>query len=358
MPQTWNLPPIAGGDATVERWYAVIGTAIARGDPLALVRTELFAVDLPATFEGQLVEILAPAGTIVSQGQPLAHIAGGLHDTQREQEVVAARPLMTPLARTVAARNGLDVSSITGSGARGRIVRADVQRLLEAQPTALPSSTVVHSRVLPGIQPPLTENATAVEEFPGQWARPIAMSAVEVDWEPVFRAGEKMAVGSRPAVAVEPVVWAAAAAARLLLHHPRVGARWSDAGVIVPRQPLLVIDRGGQQVAAWGIAELNAAGLARRLADLPVVNRHPAAVVIHSSAGRLWNGGELWAEQTALLWVGAPAAQATAVSGAVGMEIQVRRMSQLALWYDARVLLGYEADAFLMALKRSLEEAR
>jgi pyruvate dehydrogenase E2 component (dihydrolipoamide acetyltransferase) len=164
-------------EGTIASWLKKPGEQVNRGDVIAQIETDKATMDLTAFETGTLEEILAPEGTTVAIGQPVARIASAVAgpgtgaarttpDTSREQarhgaasaedalavessesrEVGDARAgggngrangkvRASPMARHLAAEHGLDLTQITGSGPQGRVIRADVEAAL-AQPEA------------------------------------------------------------------------------------------------------------------------------------------------------------------------------------------------------------------------------
>ena len=55
-------------EATIKRWYKAAGEAFAKGEPLYDIETEKVATEVPAPFDGKLVEIVAQVEDIVEVG--------------------------------------------------------------------------------------------------------------------------------------------------------------------------------------------------------------------------------------------------------------------------------------------------
>ena len=148
----------AGG--TVIRWLKKIGDAVQEGESLVLVETEKAAVELDSPATGILREIYVQEGH-VAVAQLLAVIedetaagetpiprltpaesTGMPSATEPAPETPVAprrrtRPAglsaepnvrAAPAARRLARKHGIDLGRIRGTGPRGRIVRADVER--------------------------------------------------------------------------------------------------------------------------------------------------------------------------------------------------------------------------------------
>lgn len=136
-------------------WLVKPGEAFRRGQEILEVETDKTIVEFPALGDGRVVETLVEIGETVPVGTPIARIdlgdgadwtEGGVSGDaapEPEPEIAAqtgaggsgaAQPAAdrgpiraTPAARRSAARRGLDLDALTGSGRRGRIERRDVE---------------------------------------------------------------------------------------------------------------------------------------------------------------------------------------------------------------------------------------
>jgi pyruvate dehydrogenase E2 component (dihydrolipoamide acetyltransferase) len=148
-------------EGVVGQWLKGEGDVVAPGDVLAEIETDKATMELEAYDGGVLTRIIAPPGSTVPIGQPIAVIddstavdvpktVGGQADTSAPWALPPeARPVpppatpvrATPLVRTLAREHGIDLTRVTGSGPGGRIVRKDIdgiidQRSAAAQPGA------------------------------------------------------------------------------------------------------------------------------------------------------------------------------------------------------------------------------
>ena len=168
-------------EGTITRWFKQVGDAIAEDDVLFEVSTDKVDSEVPSPVSGVSTEILVAEGDTVDVGSVLARVGDGdpaapaesktpaaveqepVSDTARAAEpepsveparvVDAARPndghgaagdvgpvVLSPVVRKLVAENNLDPSSITGSGAGGRITRRDVEAAIAASPTIAASA--------------------------------------------------------------------------------------------------------------------------------------------------------------------------------------------------------------------------
>ena len=177
-------------EGTVVRWIAKTGQKVELDEPLVEIATDKANTEIPSPAAGVLVEQLAKEGAVVTVGGALARVdeAGGAASTATSpspspstltstptstsastgQQAAKAGPTpaaesssadangvrATPVGRNVAQEHGLDLSKVPGSGAQGKVTKADVTNFLEKGATSSQQSEM---------QPPLST-------FPGQKA--------------------------------------------------------------------------------------------------------------------------------------------------------------------------------------------
>lgn len=142
-------------EGTVASWLIAEGAAFDRGAPLVEFETDKTAVEYPALGPGRLIRVLVAPGDLVTLGAPIAEIdLEGAEDwvtanaepasepeadpqpvpqpdPQPEPTAAAPRdpaaPLRaTPPARRAAARAGIALEAVAGTGRRGRIELHDI----------------------------------------------------------------------------------------------------------------------------------------------------------------------------------------------------------------------------------------
>ncbi|MEO9818837.1 MAG: pyruvate dehydrogenase complex dihydrolipoamide acetyltransferase [Paracoccaceae bacterium] len=158
-------------EGTLAKWLVKEGDTVASGDLLAEIETDKATMEFEAVDEGTIGKILVADGTeAVKVNTPIAILLeeGESADDigsapAKAPEAAAAKPsdapaaaavatpapaapkaadgtrlFASPLARRIAGQKGVDLSQLTGSGPRGRIVKADVEAA-EAKPAAAPA---------------------------------------------------------------------------------------------------------------------------------------------------------------------------------------------------------------------------
>ncbi len=176
-------------EGTVLSWLKADGDQVAKGEPLVEIETDKATMTVEAPDSGVL-RIIAAEGDTLDVGQPIAQIGGSAAPvpvtddpgatgviempdapTQEIEAVRAAdaepatgiptaddgtassissaftptdvsataeRPAASPLARNIAAREGIDLATVQGTGPGGRIVKADVEGVLASGASAPP----------------------------------------------------------------------------------------------------------------------------------------------------------------------------------------------------------------------------
>lgn len=132
-------------EGVIVQWLVAEGAGYARGDAILEIETDKTVAEVPALSEGRLLRILAQPGDRIAVGAPIAEVEGEVEAVAPATVTPAptAAPVVlpqvswgdgrlraTPLARRLARQRGLALADVPGSGRRGRIERADVERAM------------------------------------------------------------------------------------------------------------------------------------------------------------------------------------------------------------------------------------
>ena len=187
MADVFKMPKLGESvtTGTVTRWLVAVGDTVDFDDPLLEVSTDKVDSEIPSPYSGVLLEIMVPEGETVDVGADLARIgepgaeAPALRSGSGSRPVPVPAPapvpvpasvpaaaptgngggrLLSPIVRQLAAQHGIDLSTIQGSGATGRIMREDVEaaiaRAAAAPPAAVAAAAPVTAPAPPARQPP------------------------------------------------------------------------------------------------------------------------------------------------------------------------------------------------------------
>jgi pyruvate dehydrogenase E2 component (dihydrolipoamide acetyltransferase) len=170
-------------EGAVARWVIAAGSRFKAGDVIAVIETDKIAYDFEAPLSGVLHEVFVSAGDIVPVGTPIgrwdidgdeigtppADAGSAVHRSAARQDdakpPVAPPPdigavqktsspgdgqriLATPYARRLARNANIDLHDLTGTGPRGRIKAADVNRSVSER-----LSTPSPDAALPVVEP-------------------------------------------------------------------------------------------------------------------------------------------------------------------------------------------------------------
>ncbi|WP_332653194.1 pyruvate dehydrogenase complex dihydrolipoamide acetyltransferase [Brevundimonas sp.] len=159
-------------EGVLAKWHVKVGDVVKAGDVIAEIETDKATMEVEAVDEGEVTDILVAEGSEgVKVNTPIARLkdeggatvpapkaaatpATAVHAEPAKPEAAPApavaqksasapakadgeRVFASPLARRIAAQNGVDLKSIKGTGPHGRIVKRDVEGAKGgAQPTA------------------------------------------------------------------------------------------------------------------------------------------------------------------------------------------------------------------------------
>lgn len=144
-------------DGTISSWLKQEGDQVREGDPLVEVETDKAVNVLNTAVSGTLLKILAKPGDVVPIEQVIAVIGDKEAAVSTPSQAAAApvqdaapantpkgtapagRIAATPLAKRLAKQWGIDLLEAKGTGIRGMVTKADVERLKDTAPKATPA---------------------------------------------------------------------------------------------------------------------------------------------------------------------------------------------------------------------------
>ncbi|MGW2293689.1 2-oxoglutarate dehydrogenase, E2 component, dihydrolipoamide succinyltransferase, partial [Streptomyces violaceorubidus] len=294
---------------------------------------------------------------------------------------------VTPLVRKLAAENGVDLSTVKGTGVGGRIRKQDVLAAAEAAkaapaPAAAPAAPAAKKAPvleasplrgqtvkMPRIRKVIGDNMVKALHEQAQLS-----SVVEVDVTRLMklRARAKDAFAAREGVKLSPMPFFVKAAAQALKAHAPVNAKINEAeGTITyfdTENIGIAVDseKGLMTPVIKNAGDLNLAGIAKATADLAGKVRASkispdelagATFTISNtgSRGALFDTIIVPPGQVAILGIGATVKRPAVIETEDGPVIGVRDMTYLTLSYDHRLVDGADAARYLTAVKAILE---
>jgi len=305
---------------------------------------------------------------------------------------------VTPVIRKLAADQGVDLSTVPGTGVGGRIRREDVlaagaaaKAAAEAAAAASAAPTEGAAAGAPAARPEPSAAATALigttQKLPrirqsiaknmlyGLQTAAQLTTVIEVDVTRVanLRARAKAGFEAREGVKLTYLPFFVKAAVEATKLYPIINSSLSDdlkeityhgsvnLGIAVdtPRGLMVPVIKEAD--------DLNIGGIARRIADLAARTRDNKigpddlsggtfTITNTGSVGALFDTPIFVPPQSAILGTGAIVRRPVVMSGADGGEvIAIRSMAYLAMSYDHRNIDGADASRFLAVVKKRIE---
>ena len=122
MSYEFKLPDLGEGltEGEIARWLVAEGDEIGEDQPLVEIATDKTTVEIPSPAAGKVVQILVGEGEVVPVGTLLVVIGG-------DDGAPRAAPQATPVVRRIAKDLGVVLGSVRGTGPGGRITENDVR---------------------------------------------------------------------------------------------------------------------------------------------------------------------------------------------------------------------------------------
>lgn len=375
-------------EGTVTRWLKAEGERVEADEPLLEVSTDKVDTEIPAPASGTLLEIVVGEDETAEVGAKLAVIgvAGAAPAAAKPADDGA---YVTPLVRKLAAENGVDLSTVKGTGVGGRIRKQDVMAAAEAAkaaaaapapaaaaPAAAKKAPALEASPLRGqtIKMPRIRKVIGDNMVKALHEQAQLSSVVEVDVTRLMklRARAKDAFAAREGVKLSPMPFFVKAAAQALKAHAPINAKINEAeGTITyfdTENIGIAVDseKGLMTPVIKNAGDLNLAGIAKATAELAGKVRankitpdelSGATFTISNtgSRGALFDTIIVPPGQVAILGIGATVKRPAVIDTEDGPVIGVRDMTYLTLSYDHRLVDGADAARYLTAVKAILE---
>lgn len=436
-------------EGTVTRWLKAVGDTVEVDEPLLEVSTDKVDTEIPSPVAGTLLEIRVNEDDTAEVGSVLAVIGSGAPAAAAPapeatpapaaaapvaeaapapaasapviEEAPAAAPVtapaapapvagaaaaaasapaesgyVTPLVRKLANQNGVDITTVAGTGVGGRIRKQDVLDAAEAKrmaakaasapaPAAAAPAAPSKPAAVPVVASSLrgtVEKAPRIRQVIARRMRESLETSTqltqvhEVDMTKIakLRLKAKDSFAAQNGVKLTFLPFIAKAVAEALKQHPKLNAAYdeekqeityhnaehlaiavdTDKGLLVP----VISDAGN----------LNLAGLASKIVDVAGRTRQGKigpdelsggtfSITNIGSVGALFDTPIINQPQVGILGTGAIVKRAVVVADENGDDsIAIRSMMYLSLTYDHRLVDGADAGRFLQTLKARLEE--
>ena len=231
------LPDLGEGleEAVVTQWLVAEGDEVELNQPIAEVETAKAVVEVPSPFAGKVVRLHVAAGATVTVGSPLVTFdVAGTEDRRdpsapsaldEQSHPAASRSggshvAATPAVRRLAKDLGVDLESVTPSGAGGRVTRIDVEAAAGVERAASDPETVVTVPVTP-VRKAIADRLAQVAAIPQVTTfRQVECSALET---------------VRGELGVSPLPLFVRALAEVCAEHSMLNSSWAGDRILVHR---------------------------------------------------------------------------------------------------------------------------
>jgi 2-oxoglutarate dehydrogenase E2 component (dihydrolipoamide succinyltransferase) len=391
--------PESVADGTVATWYKKPGEAISRDELIVDIETDKVVLEVVASADGVLKEIIKAEGEIVLSAEVLGIFEEGATasatpvaaETKTDATEMAEDVIMSPAARKMAEENGISATDVVATGKDGRVTKEDILNHLKA-PKAEVAVAAPASSPAPTPKLAINANAGAISFDAGdriekrvpmtRLRATIARRLVsaqqnaamlttynEVNMKPIMELRKKYQERFVKAHGVKLgfMSFFVKAATEALKKFPAVNASidgsdmiyhgYQDIGVAVSTERGLVVPIL-RDTDSMGLAEIESTigdfGGRARDGKLGIDEMQGGTFTISNGGtfGSLLSTPILNPPQTAIMGMHKIQDRPMAIDG----EVVILPMMYLALSYDHRMIDGKEAVMFLVAIKDLLED--
>ena len=367
-----------GTTAVVKSWLKNVGDAVRVNDPIVEIETDKVAVEIAATADGVLAEILLESGAEVEPGTVLGRIASGVAATEAKAAPAASRATpavaraaneqLPPGLRRLLSEHGLDARDVPMRGER--LTREDIQAFVDGRASAATGpapagvTRVPHDSMRKRIAEHLSQSVRTA---------PHVTAVFEADFSAIIahRAAQKATFEKAGANLTFTAYFIAACVAAMKVA-PAVNGRWFDdrieitddinigvgtalgeKGLIVPvihkAQTLSLLD------VAKRLTELTEKARSGKLSPGDVRDG-TFSISNHGVSGSLVASPIIINQpQSAILGVGKLEKRAVVRESSGVDKIEIRPMAYVSLTIDHRVIDAFQTNAWLTRFVETLE---
>ena len=243
MSVTVTMPEVAETivEGTIARWLKRPGDPVERYESIAEIVTDKVTLELPSPATGVMGELLVAEGETVTVGTPIAILQAESDvdstsrpapDTQdpaknaADTAVNSRQARHSPLVRRLAEEHGINLSSLQGTGAGGRITKADVLQAAEKRGAGNGPSGGALDPVRRAIAQRMAQSA---HDIPHAWT----VMEVDVSGLVALVKGLKEEFRSREGVNLTYLPFILQAVASVLRSAPEVNSSWQDDRIVL-----------------------------------------------------------------------------------------------------------------------------
>ncbi len=370
-------------EVTIASWMKQPGDAVAKDEAIVELETDKAAQELVAPQAGVMGEHLVAEGDVATVGQTIATlIAGASGGTSNAKVETSAAPAAKtssaktpmPSAERVIKENGLDPSTITGTGKDGRITKGDA---LVAKASPVPAAKMPSTPVTPRDLGPREERvrmsrirqtiARRLKDAQNTAAMLTTYNEADMSHIMAMRSQYKEMFIKKHDVKLGFMSFFVKACVQALKDVPAVNAEIDGTDIIyknyydisiavgTPKGLVVPVLRGCDELSLGGIEKgISALGTKAREGLLSMDDMMGGTFTISNGGvyGSLMSSPILNPPQVGILGMHKIEKRAVVIDD----QIVIRPMMYLALSYDHRIVDGKEAVTFLVRVKECLED--
>jgi len=370
-------------EATVSKWLKQVGDSVKSDEPVVELETDKVSVSVPSPETGVLSEIKIQAGKTVNVGTVLGSIGAGSAAVVKKEAVKTTEPLkpkivetpinkkeiLSPAVKRIVEEKRIDISTISGSGRDGRILKGD---LLESM--GLPSSPS-SARLTKGDEERVKMTrlrstiAKRLKEAQNNAAMLTTFNEIDMSRIIEMRAEYKEGFQKRYGVKLGFMSFFVRSCVEALKAFPIINAEiqqdeivyknYYNIGVAVGTEKGLVVPvvRDADELSFADIEkQIIALGEKAKTGQLSIEELQGGTFTITNGGiyGSMLSTPILNPPQSGVLGMHNIVQRAVVVDG----KVEVRPIMYLALSYDHRIIDGKDAVSFLVRVKEYLEDPR
>ena len=370
-------------EATVSKWLKQVGDPVKADEPVVELETDKVSVAVPSPEAGVLSEIKIQAGSTVNVGAVLGSIGAGTANAPKKESVKAPEPakpktvevptskkeILSPAVKRIVEEKRIDISTISGSGTDGRILKGD---LLESM--GLPSAPST-ARAAKGDEERVKMTrlrstiAKRLKEAQNNAAMLTTFNEIDMSRIIEMRAEYKDGFQKRYGVKLGFMSFFVRSCVEALKAFPVINAEiqqdeivyknYYNIGVAVGTEKGLVVPvvRDADELSFADIEkQIIALGEKAKTGQLSIEELQGGTFTITNGGiyGSMLSTPILNPPQSGVLGMHNIVQRAVVVEG----KVEIRPIMYLALSYDHRIIDGKDAVSFLVRVKEYLEDPR
>ena len=385
MPKDLVVPTLGESvtEATVSKWLKQVGDPVKADEPVVELETDKVSVAVPSPETGILSEIKIQTGSTVNVGAVLGSVEAGTASIAKKEPVktsesikpkiaevlISKKEILSPAVKRIVEEKRIDISTISGSGRDGRILKGDLLESMglpsvpsSARATKGDEERVKMTRLRATIAKRLKEaqnNAAMLTTF-----NEIDMSRI-IEMRAEYKDGFQKRYGVKlgfmsffvrscvEALKAFPVINAEIQQDEIVYkNYYNIGvAVGTEKGLVVP------VVRDADELSLADIEkQIIALGEKAKTGQLSIDELQGGTFTITNGGiyGSMLSTPILNPPQSGVLGMHNIVQRAVVVEG----KVEVRPIMYLALSYDHRIIDGKDAVSFLVRVKEYLEDPR